>query len=162
MKMTRNARTFDRLKKIILKGRYDKEFLLLDIEDFLEMGTLTQEEADELRQLMEEGTGVPTKGQERDLALDKEGELVSKNTYLLLKKQINKVVYDSETIEQMLTDFRITGVLTRDEFKELSALVEQLYFPTYEEDDSLPQEVEESAKQATTYPARRQMRSSRF
>lgn len=138
MKMARNARTFDRLKKIILKGRYDKEFLLLDIEDFLTMGTLTQDEADELRQLIEERPSILIEGQERGLTLDEEGGLVSRNTYHLLKKQINKMAYDSETMEQMLTDFRITGVLSRDEFKELSALMDELYFPVYEEEEALP------------------------
>ena len=138
MKMTRNARTFDRLKKIILKGRYDKEFLLLDIEDFLAMGTLTQDEADELRQLIEERPSILIEGQERGLTLDEEGGLVSRNTYHLLKKQINKMAYDSETMEQMLTDFRITGVLSRDEFKELSALMDELYFPVYKEEEVLP------------------------
>ena len=138
MKMARNARTFDRLKKIILKGRYDKEFLLLDIEDFLAMGTLTQDEADELRQLIEERPSILIEGQERGLTLDEEGGLVSRNTYHLLKKQINKMEYDSETMEQMLTDFRITGVLSRDEFKELSALMDELYFPVYKEEEVLP------------------------
>ena len=138
MKMARNARTFDRLKKIILKGRYDKEFLLLDIEDFLAMGTLTQDEADELRQLIEERPSILIEGQERGLTLDEEGGLVSRNTYHLLKKQINKMAYDSETMEQMLTDFRITGVLSRDEFKELSALMDELYFPVYKEEEVLP------------------------
>ena len=37
MILARNARTFERLKKMILKGAYDKEELIMDMTDFLEM-----------------------------------------------------------------------------------------------------------------------------
>ena len=54
MILARNARTFERLKKMILKGTYDKEELIMDMTDFLEMGTLTQKEFDDLLALIEE------------------------------------------------------------------------------------------------------------
>lgn len=146
MKMARNARTFERIKKIILRGRFNKEDLLLDIEDFVSMGTLTTSEAEELKQLIEERPGVLLEGQERGLSIDSEGALVSRNTYLLLEKQIKKMAYDSETIEQMVTDFRITGVLSRDEFMTLSEMIEELYFPVYNETEALPPIEEEEEK----------------
>ena len=151
MKMARNARTFERIKKIILRGRFNKEDLLLDIEDFVSMGTLTTSEAEELKQLIEERPGVLLEGQERGISIDSEGALVSRNTYLLLEKQIKKMAYDSETIEQMVTDFRITGVLSRDEFMTLSSLIEELYFPVFIEEalpeaEIKPQEEEEETE----------------
>lgn len=40
--MVRNVRTYERISRIILKGMYDKEELILDLNDFLELGTLTE------------------------------------------------------------------------------------------------------------------------
>ena len=123
----RNARTFDRLKKMILKGAYDKEELILDMKDFLEMGTLTEKEYAELLELIEQQPSTVTHGART--SMNEDGVLVSDNTYLLLQKQIIKKVYNSETIEQMVTDFKITRAITREQFKILTELIKEMYYP---------------------------------
>ena len=129
----RNARTFDRLKKMILKGAYDKEELIMDMTDFLEMGTLTQKEFDDLLALIEEHP------QARAYAMiDENGVMISDNTFLLLKKQIVKKVYSIDTIEQMVTDFKITGTINRDQFKALLVLIDEIYFPVVNEIEEEP------------------------
>ena len=128
----RNARTFDRLKKMILKGAYDKEELILDMKDFLEMGTLTEKEYAELLELIEQQPSTVTHGART--SMNEDGVLVSDNTYLLLQKQIIKKVYNSETIEQMVTDFKITRAITREQFKILTELIKEMYYPVEWED----------------------------
>ena len=123
----RNARTFDRLKKMILKGAYDKEELILDMKDFLEMGTLTESEYAELLELIEQQASAVARGSRA--SMNEDGVLVSDNTYLLLQKQIMKQVYNAETIEQMVTDFKITGAITREQFKILTELIKEMYYP---------------------------------
>ena len=123
----RNARTFDRLKKMILKGAYDKEELILDMKDFLEMGTLTESEYAELLELIEQQASAVARGSRA--SMNEDGVLVSDNTYLLLQKQIIKKVYNSETIEQMVTDFKITRAITREQFKILMELIKEMYYP---------------------------------
>ena len=123
----RNARTFDRLKKMILKGAYDKEELILDMKDFLEIGTLTEKEYAELLELIEQQPSTVTHGART--SMNEDGVLVSDNTYLLLQKQIIKKVYNSETIEQMVTDFKITRAITREQFKILTELIKEMYYP---------------------------------
>ena len=133
MILARNARTFERLKKMILKGAYDKEELIMDMTDFLEMGTLTQKEFDDLLALIEE---YP---QARAYAMiDENGVMISDNTFLLLKKQIVKKVYSIDTIEQMVTDFKITGTIDRDQFKALLVLIDEIYFPVVDEIEEEP------------------------
>ena len=133
MILARNARTFERLKKMILKGTYDKEELIMDMTDFLEMGTLTQKEFDDLLALMEEHP------QARAYAMiDENGVMISDNTFLLLKKQIVKKVYSIDTIEQMVTDFKITGTIDRDQFKALLVLIDEIYFPVVDEIEEEP------------------------
>ena len=133
MILARNARTFERLKKMILKGAYDKEELIMDMTDFLEMGTLTQKEFDDLLALIEEHP------QARAYAMiDENGVMISDNTFLLLKKQIVKKVYSIDTIEQMVTDFKITGTIDRDQFKALLALIDEIYFPVVDEIEEEP------------------------
>ena len=133
MILARNARTFERLKKMILKGAYDKEELIMDMTDFLEMDTLTQKEFDDLLALMEE---YP---QARAYAMiDENGVMISDNTFLLLKKQIVKKVYSIDTIEQMVTDFKITGTINRDQFKALLVLIDEIYFPVVDEVEEEP------------------------
>ena len=133
MILARNARTFERLKKMILKGAYDKEELIMDMTDFLEMGTLTQKEFDDLLALIEENP------QARAYAMiDENGVMISDNTFLLLKKQIVKKVYSIDTIEQMVTDFKITGTINRDQFKALLALIDEIYFPVVDEIEEEP------------------------
>lgn len=133
MILARNARTFERLKKMILKGTYDKEELIMDMTDFLEMGTLTQKEFDDLLALIEENP------QARAYAMiDENGVIISDNTFLLLKKQIVKKVYSIDTIEQMVTDFKITGTIDRDQFKALLALIDEIYFPVVNEIEEEP------------------------
>ena len=136
----RNARTFDRLKKMILKGAYDKEELILDMKDFLEMGTLTESEYAELLELIEQQASAVAHGARE--SMNEDGVLVSDNTYLLLQKQIVKQVYSVETIEQMVTDFKITGAITRDQFKVLINTIEEVYYPVFEEEpvDEIPVE----------------------
>lgn len=128
----RNARTFDRLKKMILKGAYDKEELILDMKDFLELGTLTEKEYTELLELIEQQPSTVTHGART--SMNEDGVLVSDNTYLLLQKQIVKQVYSVETIEQMVTDFKITGAITRDQFKVLINAIDKIYFPVIEDE----------------------------
>lgn len=133
MILARNARTFERLKKMILKGAYDKEELIMDMTDFLEMGTLTQKEFDDLLALIEENP------QARAYAMiDENGVMISDNTFLLLKKQIVKKVYSIDTIEQMVTDFKITGTINRDQFKALLVLIDEIYFPVVDEIEEEP------------------------
>ena len=133
MILARNARTFERLKKMILKGVYDKEELIMDMTDFLEMGTLTQKEFDDLLALIEENP------QARAYAMiDENGVMISDNTFLLLKKQIVKKVYSIDTIEQMVTDFKITGTIDRDQFKALLVLIDEIYFPVVDEIEEEP------------------------
>lgn len=133
MILARNARTFERLKKMILKGTYDKEELIMDMTDFLEMGTLTQKEFDDLLALIEEHP------QARAYAMiDENGVMISDNTFLLLKKQIVKKVYSIDTIEQMVTDFKITGTIDRDQFKALLVLIDEIYFPVVDEIEEEP------------------------
>ena len=133
MILARNARTFERLKKMILKGAYDKEELIMDMTDFLEMGTLTQKEFDDLLALIEEHP------QARAYAMiDENGVMISDNTFLLLKKQIVKKVYSIDIIEQMVTDFKITGTIDRDQFKALLVLIDEIYFPVVNEIEEEP------------------------
>ena len=133
MILARNARTFERLKKMILKGAYDKEELIMDMTDFLEIGTLTQKEFDDLLALIEKNP------QARAYAMiDENGVMISDNTFLLLKKQIVKKVYSIDTIEQMVTDFKITGTIDRDQFKALLVLIDEIYFPVVDEIEEEP------------------------
>ena len=127
----RNARTFDRLKKMILKGAYDKEELILDMKDFLELGTLTEKEYAELLELIEQQPSTVTHSART--SMNEDGVLVSDNTYLLLQKQIMKQVYNAETIEQMVTDFKMTGAITREQFKVLTNAIDEVYYPVFEE-----------------------------
>lgn len=138
MILARNARTFNRLKKMILKGAYDKEELILDIIDFLELGTLTESEFEELLELIEQNS-PSTVYRDRTL-MNENGIIISDNTYLLLQKQIVKKVYTVETIEQMVTDFKITGAITRDQFKVLTNAIDEIYFPVIE-DEFLEEEI---------------------
>lgn len=134
----RNARTFDRLKKMILKGVYNKEELLLDMKDFLEIGTLSESEYAELLELIEQQPSTVT----YRTSINEDGVLTSDNTYLLLHKQIVKQVYSAETIEQMVTDFKITGAISRDQFKVLINAIDEVYYPVEEviEEELLPLE----------------------
>ena len=133
MMLARNARTFERLKKMILKGAYDKEELIMDMTDFLEMGTLTQKEFDDLLALIEENPQARAY-----TMIDENGVMISDNTFLLLKKQIVKKVYSIDTIEQMVTDFKITGTINRDQFRALLALIDEIYFPVVDEIEEEP------------------------
>lgn len=132
MILTRNMRTFERVKKMILKRKYDKEELILDITDFLELGTLTEEEFANLLELIEQNP--PTSAYSRN-SFNEEGTMISDNTFLLLQKQIVKQVYTIETIEQMVTDFKITDAITRYQFEILLKAIEETYYPTIEEEE---------------------------
>lgn len=138
MILARNARTFNRLKKMILKGAYDKEELILDMTDFLELGTLTESEFAELLELIEQNS--PATAYKARTSMNENGIMISDNTYLLLQKQIVKKVYAVETIEQMVTDFKITGAITRNQFKVLIDAIDEIYFPAIE-DEFLEEEI---------------------
>ena len=138
MILARNARTFNRLKKMILKGAYDKEELILDMIDFVELGTLTESEFAELLELIEHNSLATVCGA-RTLMNDN-GIIISDNTYLLLQKQIVKKVYTVETIKQIVTDFRITGAITKYQFKVLINAIDEIYFPVIE-DEFLEEEI---------------------
>lgn len=133
--MVRNARTFERLKKTIMKGKYDKEELVLDMTDFLELGTLTESEFSALLELIEQYP--PANSEARTIAeINEDGIIISDNTFLLLEKQIIKQVYSAETIEQMTTDFKITKAITREQFKILINLIEEIYHPVINEEEN--------------------------
>ena len=68
------------------------------------------------------------------MLMNENGIIISDNTYLLLQKQIVKKVYTVETIEQMVTDFKITGAITRDQFKVLINAIDEIYFPVIEDE----------------------------
>ncbi|MGM9544410.1 MAG: hypothetical protein ACI3T9_05450 [Romboutsia timonensis] len=136
MILARNSRTFDRLKKMILKGAYDKDELILDMTDFLELGTLTESEFAELLELIEQNSPATV----YRTSINENGVIISDNTYLLLQKQIIKKVYTVETIEQMVTDFKITGAITREQFKVLINAIDENYFPVIE-DEFLKEEI---------------------
>lgn len=138
MILARNARTFNRLKKMILKGAYDKEELILDMIDFVELGTLTESEFAELLELIEHNSLATVCGA-RTL-MNENGIIISDNTYLLLQKQIVKKVYTVETIKQIVTDFRITGAITKYQFKVLINAIDEIYFPVIE-DEFLEEEI---------------------
>lgn len=131
MILTRNARTFERVKKMILKRKYNKEELILDITDFLELGTLTEEEFANLLELIEQNPPISAYSR---TSFNEEGTMISDNTFLLLQKQIVKQVYTIETIEQMVTDFKITETITRYQFETLLKAIEETYYPTIEEE----------------------------
>lgn len=120
-------KTFERLKKMISKGMYDHDTLLLDIKDFLEMGTITNESYEMLLEMMNVSPATC-------LTMERMGDFetytnTGDTTYLLLKKQIMKQVYSEEVIKQMITDFRITSTISRVQFMELKDLIQSLYNP---------------------------------
>lgn len=129
--MLRNTRTFERLKKMIMKGAYDKDELMLDMVDFLELGTLTEKEFSDLMELIELHPSTR-------MSFNDTGNLISDNTFLLLHKQIIKKVYTAEVVEQLVTDFKITDSITREQFKTLINLIDETYYPVVEE-DNLPE-----------------------
>ena len=45
-------KTFERLKKMISKGIYERESILMDLNDFLEMGTITNESYNVLLEML--------------------------------------------------------------------------------------------------------------
>ena len=123
-------KTFERLKKMISKGMYDHDTLLLDIKDFLEMGTITNESYETLLEMMNKPQATCST---IEWMVDFETySNTGDTTYLLLKKQIMKQVYSEEVIEQMITDFRITSTISRTQFMELKNLIQSLYNPQTE------------------------------
>lgn len=134
MTLARNIRTFERLKKIILKGQYIQEEMVMDIEVFVQMGTLTEEEYNELMNMI---AANPVVMPLMEMGFDETGELVSDNIYLLLKKQIEKSVYQVEVIEQMVTDFKITGAINRWQFDDLLQDLQNTYYPSFNENDAV-------------------------
>ena len=109
-------KTFERLKKMISKGMYDHDTLLLDIKDFLEMMDVSPATCSTMERMGDFETYTNT----------------GDTTYLLLKKQIVKQVYSQDVIEQMITDFRITSTISRTQFMELKNLIQSLYNPQTE------------------------------
>ena len=119
-------KTFERLKKMISKGIYERESILMDLNDFLEMGTITNESYNVLLEMLN-GAQIDKDVSVTDNSVNytSSGDI----TYALLKKQIMKQVYSEEVIEQMITDFRITTTISRVQFMELKDLIQSLYNP---------------------------------
>ena len=44
----------------------------------------------------------------------------------------------NDIIEQMVTDFKITGTIDRDQFKALLVLIDEIYFPVVDEIEEEP------------------------
>lgn len=116
--------TFNRLKKIIEKGIFDSEEMKLDLTGFLELHTITEEEHKELLSIMER-----TPALFNNVYINEADNIVSNNTYLLLKKQIDNKVYDVNVIEQYVTDFKITNSITREQFNDLLSSIQEIYYP---------------------------------
>lgn len=119
-------KTFERLKKMISKGLYERESLLLDMGDFLEMGTIDEESYSILISMIDSVQLVRTVEEVESI---KPISNSYDTVYQLIKKQITKQVYSKEVIEQMLTDFRITSTISRSQFVELRNLMDSLYNP---------------------------------
>lgn len=119
-------KTFERLKKMISKGLYERESILLDINDFLEMGTIDDESYSILISMVDSVQLVRTVEEVESI---KPISNSYDTVYQLIKKQITKQVYSKEVIEQMLTDFRITSTISRSQFVELRNLMDSLYNP---------------------------------
>lgn len=122
-------KTFIRLKKMISKGLYDVESIRLDIDDFLEMGTISEDDYLTLLDIL------PSEESENGTHVTYSNTVDS--TYMLLKKQISKGVYAHQDIKQMITDFRITSTISRIQFIELKALIKSIYEPTIEDNGEL-------------------------
>lgn len=117
--------TFKRLEKIILKGLYNKDEILLDLNSFIELNTISEEEKESLIQLLEK--------QSDDTIIAFE-EPTSDNIYLLLKKQIINKAYHVSNIETLVTDFRITRAINIYQLDELIKLIKEIYYPNYNVD----------------------------
>lgn len=126
-------KTFIRLKKMISKGLYDVESIRLDIDDFLEMGTISEDDYLTLLDIL------PSEESENVTHATYSNTVDS--TYMLLKKQISKGVYTHQDIKQMITDFRITSTISRVQFIELKALIKSIYEPTIEDNELKTDEI---------------------
>ena len=130
------SKTFSRLKKIITKGYYTKEEFLLDLSDYLALEVLTQEEYDELILLLEESEPM----ENYDFIVSSEyNDIISENTYTLLKRQIAKKSYAVNIIKQMVTDFKITNSINRYQFTDLVKAINKEY---YNIDDSIQEDID--------------------
>lgn len=125
-----NVKTVERLKKIILKGKYERETFLLDLRDFSEMNTISQETYENLLGM------IPELKSDGYVIMDVESNYGnSDTTYVLLKKQITKQVYSESAIKQMVTDFRITSTITRAQFIDLKNHIVSIYNPIIENEE---------------------------
>lgn len=130
------SKTFSRLKKIITKGYYTKEEFLLNLSDYLALEVLTQEEYDELILLLEESEPM----ENYDFIVSSEyNDIISENTYTLLKRQIAKKSYAVNIIKQMVTDFKITNSINRYQFTDLVKAINKEY---YNIDDSIQEDID--------------------
>lgn len=130
------SKTFSRLKKIITKGYYTKEEFLLDLSDYLALEVLTQEEYDELILLLEESEPM----ENYDFIVSSEyNDIISENTYTLLKRQIAKKSYAVNIIKQMVADFKITNSINRYQFTDLVKAINKEY---YNIDDSIQEDID--------------------
>ena len=130
------SKTFSRFKKIITKGYYTKEEFLLNLSDYLALEVLTQEEYDELILLLEESEPM----ENYDFIVSSEyNDIISENTYTLLKRQIAKKSYAVNIIKQMVTDFKITNSINRYQFTDLVKAINKEY---YNIDDSIQEDID--------------------
>ena len=129
-------KTYSRLKKIITKGYYTKEEFLLNLSDYLALEVLTQEEYDELILLLEESEPM----ENYDFIVSSEyNDIISENTYTLLKRQIAKKSYAVNIIKQMVADFKITNSINRYQFTDLVKAINKEY---YNIDDSIQEDID--------------------
>lgn len=125
-------KTFERLKKMISKGLYEADSIKLDLDDFLEMGTISEDAYLTLLELFDE---VSSEDSETNVPATYSNAVDS--TYILLKKQITKGVYAHQDIKQMITDFRIASTISRAQFIELKELIKSIYEPIIKDDSEL-------------------------
>lgn len=123
-------KTFERIERIITRRRFNAEALKLDIQDFLKLNTLDAEEVERLLEMVEEFTPVMLIGEEVF-----ENVLQTDNTFKLLKKQILKGVYTARVVEQLVTDFRLTSAITREQLVELLRDIDEVYYPSLVEEE---------------------------
>lgn len=128
-----SIKAFNLLNKIITKGAYNKEELILDINDFLTLNTLTAEQVGYLLELIEANPSTETSYNIQ----------TSDNIYMLLSRQIERQAYSLEVIQSMITDFRITNSIDRRQFANLIVLIKEKYCIEEIIEDAVEDEVPE-------------------
>jgi len=123
--MTKHSSIYTRLVKIINKGSYNKDIVLLDISDYLKLRVISQFEHDVLIDLLEKQSTENTKI--TTIEVDKEDDSTSKNIYILAKKVIEKKYYKQLVVTKIISDFRLCEKISRNEFVELINMIKDTY-----------------------------------